>query len=135
MSEENIENERPSKESITYTTLLSAFQVILDCSLELKDTIYDQGKCKEKVREAINALTLQNAKNRNHIWKADERKAADITFAIHQIGKQIAKGDGIALHAITKLTRDGLDFSRLHIKEMTDEEIEEFKKIREAEID
>lgn len=114
-------------ETITYITMLSALQVVLNCSLELKDTIYDQGKVKEKVREAINQMVLYNAKNRDRIWKADEKKAADFMYGIQKIGEQIAKGDGLALMLITKLSRDGFDLSRCVITELSDEEMEKRK--------
>jgi hypothetical protein len=122
-----MEEKQVSPEAITYIIMLSAMQVVLNCSLELKNTIYDQGKVKEKVREAINQLTLQNAKNRDSIWKTDEIKAADFMHAIQKIGEQIAKGDGMALLMITKLTRDGFDLSRCVITELTKEEMEKRK--------
>ena len=114
--------EKPSKESITYITMLSAFQVVLNCQLDLKETIYEQDKkTVQKVREAVNMLNLNNSKNRNKIWKADEKQAADLMYAIEVIGKQIALGDGIALSAITQLTRDGFDLSKCKIVELDEE--------------
>lgn len=112
-------------ETITYIILLSAMQVVLNCALELEGTIYDQGKVKIKVREAINQMTLQNSKNRNRIWQTDETKAADLMYAIQLIGEQVAKGDGLALSLITKLSRDGYDLSRCVVTELSDEELEQ----------
>ncbi len=112
-------------ETITYIIMLSALQVVLNCSLELRNTVYDQGKVKEKVREAINQMTLQNSKNRDRIWKADEIRAADYMHAIQKVGEQIAKGDGLALMLIAKLSRDGFDLSRCVISELTEKEMEE----------
>ncbi len=99
-------------------------QVVLNCSLELQGTIYDQGKVKIKVREAINQMTSQNSKNRDRIWVADEMKAADLMHAIQVIGEQVAKGDGLALSLITKLSRDGFDLARCVVTELSDEEME-----------
>jgi hypothetical protein len=124
--------EEPREESITYITMLAAFQVVLNCQLELKSTVYDQGKSAVKTREAINMLNLTNAKNRNKIWETDPERAADMMYAIHIIGKQIAKGDGLALNFITSLTRTGLDFSRAVVKELTDEEIQELRKSQQG---
>jgi hypothetical protein len=120
--------EEPGEDAINYITMLAAFQVVLNCQLELQGTKYDQGKSTVKTREAVNMLNLTNANNRNRIWDADPEKAADMMHAIHVIGKQIAEGDGIAINFITSLTRAGLDFSRCVVKELTKEEIEELKK-------
>lgn len=109
-------------ETKTYIIMLSAMQVVLNCSLELQGTIYDQGKVKIKVREAINQMVSQNSKNRDRIWAADETKAADLMYAIQIIGQQVAKGDGLALSAITKLTRDGFDLARCVITELKEED-------------
>jgi len=117
----------PSPDAVTYITMLSAFQVVLNCQLELKGTIYDQGQVRVKVREAINVLNLQNAKNRNNIWKIDDLRAASIMRSIQLIGEQIAKTNPIALDFITDLTRQGLDFDRCIVKELTDEELKEYK--------
>jgi hypothetical protein len=111
-----------SEESVTYIIMLSAMQVVLNCALELQGTIYDQGKVKIKVREAINILSAQNSKNRDKIWKTDEKHAADLMYAVQIIGEQIAKGDGMALAAITKLTRDGFDLSRCVITELNEKD-------------
>jgi hypothetical protein len=114
-------------ETTTYIIMLSAMQVVLNCALELEGTIYDQGKVKIKVREAINLLSKQNSKNRDRIWQSDEKKAADLMYAIQKIGEQIAKGDGIALSLITKLSRDGFDLARCVITELSEEEMEKMK--------
>jgi len=123
-----MEHQKASEESITYIILLSALQVILNCSLELKDTIYDQGKAKEKLREAINILTRQNSKNRDHIWAANEIHAANMMYGIQKIGEAVAQDNGMLLHVVTTLSRKGFDLSRCKIVELTDEEIEEYKK-------
>ena len=122
----------PSEEAINYITMLAAFQVVLNCQLELKGTVYDQGKSAVKTREAVNMLNLTNAKNRNKIWETDPERATDMMYAIHIIGKQIAKGDGMALNFITSLTRSNIDFSRCVVKELTDEEIQELKKSQQG---
>lgn len=127
MNQEKNHDQEVMPETITYIVMLSALQVVLNCSLELKGTVYDQGKVKEKVREAINQMTLQNSKNRDRIWKADEKKAADYMYAIQKVGEQIAKGDGLALLLIAKLSRDGFDLSRCVISELTEEEMEQRK--------
>ena len=114
-------------ETVTYIIMLSAMQVVLNCSMELEKTVYNQGKVKEKVREAINQMTASNAKNRDRIWKADEKQAADFMYAIQKVGEQIAKSDGLALMLITKLSRDGFDLSRCVITELSDEEMEKRK--------
>jgi hypothetical protein len=111
-------------ETTTYIILLSAMQVVLNCALELEGSIYDQGKVKIKIREAINQMVNSNSKNRDRIWVADEKKAADLMYAIQVIGQQVAKGDGIALALITKLSRDGFDLARCVITELSEEEME-----------
>lgn len=118
-------NQEILPETVTYIIMLSAMQVVLNCTLELEKTIYDQGKVKVKVREAINQMALQNNKNRDRIWLADEKKAADLMYAIQKIGEQIAKGDGLALSLITKLSREGYDLSRCVVTELSEEELEQ----------
>ena len=120
--------EEPNEDAINYITMLAAFQVVLNCQLELKGTKYDQGKSTVKTREAVNMLNLVNAKNRDRIWNADSKKAADMMYAIHIIGKQIAEGDGIALNFLTSLTRKGLDLTKCVVKELTDQELEDLKR-------
>lgn len=70
---------------------------------------------------------MQNAKNRDRIWEADEVRAADFMYAIQKVGEQIAKGDGLALMLISKLSRDGFDLSRCVISELSEEEMEKRK--------
>ncbi len=125
------EEELP-QDAITYVTLLSAFQVVLNCQLELKGTNYDQGKSLNKVREAINLLNLQrvnsgrtNAANRDTIWKNDEKLAADIMYAIEIIGEKIAKDNAKALQLVTMLYRKGIDLDKCKIVEMSDDEYRE----------
>ena len=120
--------EEPNEEAINYITMLAAFQVVLNCQLELKGTVYDQGKSAVKTREAVNMLNLINSKNRDRIWNADSEKAADMMYAIHIIGKQIAEGDGIALNFLTSLTRKGLDLTKCVVKELTNQELEDLKR-------
>lgn len=126
--------EQVPQDAITYVTLLSAFQVVLNCQLELKDTNYDQGKSLNKVREAINSLNLQrvnsgrtNAANRDTIWKNDETLAADIMYAIEIIGEKIAKDNAKALQLVTMLYRQGIDLDKCKIVEMSDDEYREYQ--------
>jgi len=123
--------EKPNEDAINYITMLAAFQVVLNCQLELKGTKYDQGKSAVKTREAVNMLNIVNAKNRDRIWNADSEKAADMMYAIHIIGKQIAEGDGIALNFLTSLTRKGLDLTKCVVKELTDQELEDLKRLQQ----
>jgi hypothetical protein len=127
-----VTEEEVPQDAITYVTLLSAFQVVLNCQLELKGTNYDQGKSLNKVREAINLLNLQrvnsgrtNAANRDTIWKNDEKLAADIMYAIEIIGEKIAKDNAKALQLVTMLYRQGIDLDRCKIVEMSDDEYRE----------
>ena len=126
-----MEKNEVSPEAITYVIMLSAMQVVLNCQLELKGTVYDQGKITNKVREAVNMLNLKNSSNRDLIWKTDEINAANTMKGIEIIGEQIAKGDGLVLHLLTNLTRKGIDLSRCVLKELTDAELEKVKKERE----
>jgi hypothetical protein len=120
-----------SPEAITYVIMLSAMQVVLNCQLELKNTPYDQGRVANKVREAVNMLNLKNSSNRDLIWKTDEINAANTMRGIEIIGEQIAKGDGIVLHLLTNLTRNGIDLSKCVLKELSDEELETLQKEKE----
>lgn len=113
-----MKKEEIPQESITYIVLLSAMQVVLNCSLELKGTIYDQGNVKVKVREAITAMSQANSKNNKQMWKAEEITSADFMLAIQIIGEQLAKGDGVALANITALTRQGIDLSKYKLVEI-----------------
>jgi len=126
-----MEENSASPEAITYVVMLSAMQVVLNCQLELKGTVYDQGKITNKVREAVNMLNLKNSSNRDLIWKTDEINAANTMRGIQIIGEQIAKGDGLVLHLLTNLTRKGIDLSRCVLKELTDEELDKVKKEKE----
>lgn len=102
----------------TYVIMLSAFQVVLDCQLELKGTIYEQDKkITQKVREAINVLNLSNAKNRDRIWAADEIQAMTMTRSISRIAELIAKSDGVGLSVIDNLLQNGMDFSKYKLVE------------------
>jgi hypothetical protein len=69
------DNTEISQELITYITLLSAMQVVQNCTLELQGTIYDQGKVKIKTREALNAMTQLNDKRKRQMWDNDHRGA------------------------------------------------------------
>jgi hypothetical protein len=121
------ESNAVSPESITYIIMLSAMQVVLNCQLELQGTVYDQGKAAQKVREAINMMSLKNSANRDLIWKTDDINAAKTMKGIEIIGSQIAKGDGLILHLITNLTREGVDLSRCMLKELSDKELLELR--------
>lgn len=101
-----------------YITLLSAMQVVLNCALELEGTPYMQGKVKQKVNEAINVMNLKNARNRDKIWKIDDKMAADIMMAIHIVGENIARCEGTALANITAITRQGIDLNRYKLVEI-----------------
>lgn len=117
------------EEAVTYIIMLAAFQVVLNCQLELEGTVYDQGKIKQKVREAVNMMNLKNTANHKAIWKVDPEKAADMMYAIELIGKQIAQGDGTSLSAITILTRKGFNLATCKIVELTENEIKNLESI------
>ena len=127
MTEQEFNTNEVSSESITYIIMLSAMQVVLNCQLELQGTVYDQGKAAQKVREAINMMSLKNSSNRDLIWKTDDINAAKTMKGIEIIGSQIAKGDGLILHLITNLTREGVDLSRCVLKELSDKELLELR--------
>jgi hypothetical protein len=113
-------SEEISQELITYVTLLSAMQVVQNCALDLEGTIYQQGKVKIKIREAINALTQVNDKRKRQMWDNDPETAPTFMQAIVIIGEQLAKGDGTALANITTLTRQGIDLSKYKLVEIED---------------
>jgi hypothetical protein len=113
-------SEEISQELITYVTLLSAMQVVQNCALDLEGTIYQQGKVKVKIREAINALTQVNDKRKRQMWDNDPETAPTFMQAIVIIGEQLAKGDGTALANITTLTRQGIDLSKYKLVEIED---------------
>jgi hypothetical protein len=116
------DNTEISQELITYITLLSAMQVVQNCTLELQGTIYDQGKVKIKTREALNAMTQLNDKRKRQMWDNDPIMAPTFMQAIHIIGEQLAKGDGTALANITALTRQGIDLSKYKLVEIEEDE-------------
>jgi hypothetical protein len=116
------DNTEISQELITYITLLSAMQVVQNCTLELQGTIYDQGKVKIKTREALNAMTQLNDKRKRQMWDNDPIMAPTFMQAIHIIGEQLAKGDGTALANITALTRQGVDLSKYKLVEIEEDE-------------
>jgi hypothetical protein len=105
-------SEEVSQDLITYITLLSAMQVVQNCTLELEGTAYDQGRVKIKTKEAIIAMTQVNDKRKRQMWDNDSMMSASFMKAIHVIGEQLAKGDGTALANITALTRQGIDLSK-----------------------
>ena len=111
-------SDKISQDSITYITLLSAMQVVQNCSLELQGTEYDQRNVKIKVREAINAMTQLNDKRKRKMWETDSLTSGTFMQAIHIIGEQLAKGDGTSLANITALTRQGIDLSKYKLVEI-----------------
>jgi hypothetical protein len=120
--------EELNDDAVTYVILLSAFQVVLNCQLELQGTPYLKGNALQKVREAVNILNLHHARSRDKIWKIDPEKAADIMYSIDEISKLIAKGDGVSLAVTASILRRDLDLSRCILKELTDEELKDYKK-------
>jgi hypothetical protein len=119
------DNTEISQELITYITLLSAMQVVQNCTLELEGTIYDQGRVKIKTKEALIAMTQMNDKRKRKMWDNDSYTAATFMQAIHIIGEQLAKGDGTALANITALTRQGIDLSKYKLVEIEEDGITE----------
>jgi hypothetical protein len=69
------------------------------------------------------------AQDKKNIWTVDEITSADLMFTIEKVAELIAKNDGVGLHTIIYLLNSGVDLNRCVIQELTDEEIEEFKKI------
>ena len=116
------ETEEISQDLITYITLLSAMQVVQNCTLELEGSIYDQGKVKVKTKEALIAMTHANDKRKRQMWENDSLMSATFMQAIHIIGEQLAKGDGTALANITALTRQGIDLSKYKLVEIEEDE-------------
>ena len=116
------EDKEISQDLITYITLLSAMQVVQNCTLELEGTIYDQGRVKIKTKEALIAMTQMNDKRKRKMWDNDSYTAATFMQAIHIIGEQLAKGDGTALANITALTRQGVDLSKYKLVEIEEDE-------------
>ena len=121
----------PTDDAIKYITMLSAFQVVLNCQLDLEGSLYLSGKSKIKVREAINMLNLEHSKNHKAIWNLDSQKAATLMLGIEALAEEIAKSNGIILSVIAQLKRSGFDLSRIKIVELSDEELEELVNSKE----
>lgn len=123
---ENFQN----NDAIKYITMLSAFQVVLNCQLDLEKSVYLSGKSKVKVREAVNMLNLEHSKNHRTIWQLDSQKAASLMLGIEILAKEIAESNGVILSVIAELKRSGFDLSRIKIVELSDEELEELDSIK-----
>jgi hypothetical protein len=93
-------------------------QVVQNCALELEGTVYNQGKVKVKVKEAIIAMTNLNNKRKLVMWQNDSLMAATFAKALDVIGENLAKGDGTALVNIATLTRQGIDLSKYKLTEI-----------------
>lgn len=115
----------PTDDAIKYITMLSAFQVVLNCQLDLEKSVYLSGKSKVKVREAVNMLNLEHSKNHRAIWNVDSQKAASLMLGIEILAKEIAESNGVILSVIAELKRAEFDLSRIKIVELSDEELEE----------
>ena len=120
----------PTDDAIKYITMLSAFQVVLNCQLDLEKSVYLSGKSKVKVREAVNMLNLEHSKNHRAIWELDSQKAASLMLGIEILAKEIAESNGVILSVIAELKRSGFDLSRIKIVELSDEELEELDSIK-----
>ena len=118
----------PTDDAIKYITMLSAFQVVLNCQLDLEKSVYLSGKSKVKVREAVNMLNLEHSKNHRAIWDLDSQKAASLMLGIEVLAKEIAESNGVILSVIAELKRSGFDLSRIKIVELSDEELDSIKK-------
>ena len=118
----------PSQDTISYITLLTALQIIQNCQLDLKGTNKYRAREEEAVRKAAAVLKSTMTKDKNTIWTVDEMTTADLMFTIEKVAELIAKNDGVGLHTIIYLLNSGVDLNRCVIHELTDEEIEEFKK-------
>ena len=116
-------------DAVKYITMLTAFQVVLNCQLELEGSLYLSGKSKQKVREAINMLNLEHSKNHKAIWKIDSQKAASLMYGLEVLAKEIAESNGIILSIIAELKREGFDLSRIKVVEVSDEELEELEEL------
>lgn len=114
-----------NEDSIKYITMLTAFQVVLNCQLDLEKSVYLSGKSKVKVREAINMLNLEHSKNHRAIWEIDSQKAASLMMGLEILAKEVAESNGVILSIVTELKRAGFDLSRIKIVELSDEELEE----------
>lgn len=118
----------PTDDAIKYITMLSAFQVVLNCQLDLEKSVYLSGKSKIKVREAVNMLNLEHSKNHKAIWNIDSQKAASLMLGIEILAKEIAESNGVILSVIAELKRSGFDLSRIKIVELSDEELDNIEK-------
>jgi uncharacterized protein (UPF0335 family) len=107
--------------------MLTAFQVVLNCQLDLEKSVYLSGKSKQKVREAINILNLEHSKNHRAIWNIDSQKAASLMMGIEILAEEIAESNGVILSVIAELKRAGFDLSRVKIVEVSDEELKELE--------
>ena len=119
----------PTDDAIKYITMLSAFQVVLNCQLDLEKSVYLSGKSKVKVREAVNMLNLEHSKNHRAIWNVDSQKAASLMLGIEVLAKEIAESNGVILSVIAELKRAEFDLSRIKIVELSDEELEELDSV------
>lgn len=121
----------PIDDSIKYITMLTAFQVVLNCQLDLEKSVYLSGKSKIKVREAINMLNLEHSKNHKAIWNVDSQKAASLMMGLEILAKEVAESNGVILSVVAELKRAGFDLSRVKIIELSDEELEKLATAKE----
>lgn len=121
----------PIDDSIKYITMLTAFQVVLNCQLDLEKSVYLSGKSKIKVREAINMLNLEHSKNHKAIWNVDSQKAASLMMGLEILAKEVAESNGVILSVVAELKRAGFDLSRVKIIELSDEEVEKLATAKE----
>jgi hypothetical protein len=119
----------PSQDTISYITLLSALQVVQNCQLDLKGTNKYRAREAEAVRKAVALLKSTMAQDKKNIWTVDEMTSANLMITIEKVAELIAKNDGVGLHTIIYLLDSGVDLNRCVVQELSDEEIEEFKKI------
>jgi hypothetical protein len=122
-----LKNDKPNDDAIKYITMLTAFQVVLNCQLDLEGSVYLSGKSKQKVREAINMLNLEHSKNHRAIWNIDSQKAASLMLGLEILAKEISESNGVILSVITELKRAKFDLSRIKVVEVSDEELEELE--------
>ena len=111
--------------------MLTAFQVVLNCQLDLEKSVYLSGKSKIKVREAINMLNLEHSKNHKAIWNVDSQKAASLMMGLEILAKEVAESNGVILSVVAELKRAGFDLSRVKIIELSDEEVEKLATAKE----
>lgn len=117
----------PNDDAVKYITMLTAFQVVLNCQLDLEKSVYLSGKSKQKVREAINILNLEHSKNHRAIWNVDSQKAASLMLGLEVLAKEISESNGVILSVIAELKRAGFDLKRIKLVEVSDEELEELE--------